>query len=104
MAMPNDRELQLLGRREQLVARSGQLRGELTSRAGRLVPQGLVTDSAQRAWQWVQKHPQWVVGGFVVLLVVRPQRLLRWAGPLVAAAQLTRQVLPLWARVRSRRR
>jgi hypothetical protein len=102
--MPSDRELHLLGRREQLVARSGQLRGELTSRAERLVPQGLVTDGVQRTWQWVKTHPQWVVGGLALLLVVRPQRLLRWGGPLVAAAQLARQVLPLWARIRSSRR
>jgi hypothetical protein len=102
--MPKDREQQLLHRREQLVARSGQLRGDLVAHAGRLAPQGLLMGGAGRAWQWVQRHPQWVAGGVVVLLVLRPQRVWRWGGRLLAALQIARKVAPLWGGVLARRR
>jgi hypothetical protein len=104
MPMPNDREQQLLRRREQLVTRSGQLRFELVTHAGRLAPQGLVTNGASRALLWVREHPQWVAGGVALLLVLRPQRAWRWGGRLLGAFQIARQLVPLWERVRTRRR
>jgi hypothetical protein len=102
--MPNDREQQLLRRRDQLVARSGQLRVDLVTHAGRLAPQGLLTGGANRALLWAQQHPQWVAGGVALLLVLRPQRVWRWGARLFGAFQIARQVMPLWERVSARRR
>lgn len=102
--MPTDREQQLLRRREHLVARSAALRGDLVAQSGRLAPLELVSGSANRALSWVQQHPQWVLGGFALVLVLRPQRLWRWSGRLLAAWQLARQAMPLWQRFAARRR
>jgi hypothetical protein len=104
MPIPNDREQQLLRRREQLVARSGQLRFDLLTHAGRLAPQGLVTGGASRALLWAQQHPQWVAGGVALLLVLRPARVWRWGGRLLGALQIARQIVPLWEKVQARRR
>jgi hypothetical protein len=104
MPMHNDREQQLLRRREQLVARSGQLRVDLATHAGRLAPQGLLMGRANRALLWAQHNPQWVAGGVALLLVLRPQRVWRWGGRLLAALQIARQVMPMWQRVSARRR
>lgn len=104
MPMPNDREQQLLRRREQLVARSGQLRIDLVAQAGGLAPQGLLSGGANRALLWAQQHPQWVAGGVALFLVLGPQRLWRWGGRLFGALQIARQLTPLWGRVSARRR
>jgi YqjK-like protein len=102
--MPQSREQQLLYRREQLVARSGQLRGDLAAQAGHLAPRGLLMVSAQRGWQWLQYHPQWVVGAVALLLVLRPQRAWQWSGRLLAAWQIARRTAPLWRTLLARRR
>ncbi len=102
--MPNDREQQLLRRREHLVARSGQLRIDLVAQVGGMAPQGLLSGGANRALLWAQQHPQWVAGGVALLLVLGPQRLWRWGGRLFGALQIARQVVPLWGRVSARRR
>jgi len=102
--MPQNHEQHLLRRREQLVARSGQLRGELAIQAGDLAPQGLLTGGVRRAWEWVQQHPQWVVGGVVLVLAIRPQRILRWSGRLLAAWQIARRAAPLWRSLLNRSR
>lgn len=104
MPMPNDREQQLLRRRELLVARSGQLRADLIGHAGRLAPQGLLTGGASRALLWAQQHPQWVAGGVALLLVLRPRRVWRWGGRLFGVLQIARQVMPMWQRLSARRR
>jgi YqjK-like protein len=101
--MQDDREQQLLRRREQLVARSAALRGDLVTQAGRLAPLGLVSGGANRALAWVQQHPQWVLGGVALVLVLRPHRLWRWGGRLLAAWQVVRQAMPLWRRLSARR-
>jgi YqjK-like protein len=101
--MQADREQQLLRRREQLVSRSAALRGDLLTQAGRLAPLGLVTGGANRALTCVQQHPQWVLGGLVLVLVLRPQRLWRWSGRLLATWQVARQAMPLLRRLAARR-
>jgi hypothetical protein len=103
-AMPHNREQHLLQRRDQLVARSAQLRGELSSRAAQLAPQGLLAGGVQRASSWVQRHPEWVVGAAALLLVVRPQRAWRWGGRLLAAWQVILRARPLWQGIAGRRR
>lgn len=104
MPTSNDREQQLLRRREQLVARSGQLRLDLSTHAARLAPQGLAINGANRALLWARQNPQWVAGGVALLLVLRPQRAWRWGGRLFGALQIARQLVPLWERVVVRRR
>jgi YqjK-like protein len=102
--MPSNREEVLLRRREQLVARSGALRGDLLAHAGRLAPQGLMLGGANRALAWVRQHPQWALGGLALLLVLRPQRLWRWSGRLLTLWQLARQAAPMMGRLAARRR
>jgi hypothetical protein len=94
--MPNSRETQLLQRRAALVARSGQLRDALSAQAGDLLPHGMLARGADGAVRWAQRHPQWLVGGAVLLLVLRPQRVWRWTGRLLAAWQVARRARPLW--------
>jgi hypothetical protein len=95
--MPNTRESQLLQRRAALVARSGQLRDALSAQAGSMLPHGMLARSADGALRWAQRHPQWLVGSVVLLLVVRPQRVWRWTGRLLAAWQVARRARPLWS-------
>lgn len=102
--MPQNREQHLLRRREQLVARSAQLRGELAIQAGHLAPQGLMTGGIRHAWEWVQQHPQWVVGGIVLVLAMRPRRMVRWGGRFLAVWQIARRAAPLWQALLTRRR
>lgn len=70
----NTRELEK--RRQDLQARSSYLRMRLTAQLEVWHrPLGLA-DSAASGFHWLRSHPQWVMGGAIALLAIRPRRLL----------------------------
>lgn len=76
---PSPRLVQLARRREQLVARSGQLREHLGSQHTPLPRLLAWADRGQAAWHWVLAHPAPVLAGVLGVLLLRPRRALRWA-------------------------
>lgn len=70
---------ELLRRREQLVHRSSQLRHDWSQQVQVLrAPLG-VADQARAATRWLVQHPEWPLGVAVLLIVLRPGRVLRWS-------------------------
>lgn len=76
------RQVELALRREALAARSERLRGELADRATVLRLPLQLADGAWGGWRWLKAHPDAVVAGVVIVVVVRPRRawaLARWS-------------------------
>lgn len=75
----NQREALLL-RRERLRLRSGQLRQDWVLQVQSLrAPLGVV-DRAREATHWLVRNPAWPIGAALLLLLLRPVRVLRWTG------------------------
>jgi hypothetical protein len=75
-----DEELRL--HRHHLTMRSALLRVQWRDEV-RVIHRPLaVVQHAQHGVQWLLRNPQWVLGGAVVLGVLRPRRVLAWAGRL----------------------
>ncbi len=71
---------ELLLRRERLRMRSGQLRQEWSLQVQVLrAPLGLA-DQARAAVQWLARNPEWPLGAVLLIVVLRPGRVLRWSG------------------------
>ena len=100
--IPN-REQELLIRRQQLCARSGQLRSDLLGGIQMLQPQSLLAESASAALLWARAHAGWALGGAAVVVLLRPRRIWRWSSKLFGAWQLIRRLQPIWAVVAGRR-
>ncbi len=76
----NEAHEELLRRRERLQWRSGQLRHEWAQQVQVLrAPLGLA-DRAREGVHWLARHPEWPLGVGLLLVVLRPGRVLRWAG------------------------
>jgi hypothetical protein len=76
----NNKMTQVVQRREHLVAKAAAQRAAL----GRAIepwrtPLAL-TDQGLRALTYVRRHPQWLVGGILLLAVLRPRGLGKWLG------------------------
>jgi YqjK-like protein len=71
-------QAQLLQRREALRQRSSLLRADWALQAQVLrKPLGLV-DQARAGVQWLVQHPEWPIGAALLLVLLRPGRVLRW--------------------------
>ena len=66
----NRRRQELALRREQLLARSDQLRQALTVQSAAWVPVLAMGDRARAAGRWLQQHPGIVFSAVVVVVVV----------------------------------
>ena len=66
-------------RREQLLVRSTALRLRLARDGQALEAPLAIADNVRNALHWLWQHPEWPVGGLVVLAVLRPRRAWRWA-------------------------
>jgi len=73
----NRRRQELALRREQLLARSDQLRQALTVQSTAWLPVLAMGDRARAAGRWLQQHPG-IVFSAVVVVVVRPRLVWRW--------------------------
>jgi len=67
---------QLARRRQLLVMRSGQLRGQVVDQLQVMQPALLWADRLQDAWLWLRANPMVVAGGVLAVAVWRPRRLL----------------------------
>ena len=73
---------ELMRRRGELIARSQRLRADWGQQAQALrAPLGLA-DSARAGLQWLLRHPEWPIGAIVVVVLVRPRRVLSLASSL----------------------
>jgi hypothetical protein len=75
----NQRRQELALRREQLLARSDQLRQALTVQSTAWLPVLAMGDRARAAGRWLQQHPGIVFSAVVVVAVVRPRLVWRWS-------------------------
>ncbi len=71
---------ELLQRRAQLLLRSAQARADWALQAQVLRRPLALVDQARAATQWLLQHPEWPIGALLVVSVLRPGRVLRWAG------------------------
>ncbi len=70
---------ELLRRRERLLLRSAMLRQDWSLQVQVLrAPLG-VADQARAATRWLVQHPEWPLGAALLLVLLRPGRVLRWA-------------------------
>ena len=70
---------ELMRRRERLLLRSAILRQDWAQQVQVLgAPLG-VADQARAATRWLVQHPEWPLGAAVLLVLLRPGRVLRWA-------------------------
>lgn len=69
-----DRAGQLARRRQMLVLRSGQLRGQAVEQLQVVQPALLWADRLQDAWFWLRANPLAVAGGVLAVAVWRPRR------------------------------
>ena len=69
-----DRAEQLARRRQMLVLRSGQLRGQVADQLQVVQPVWVWADRLQDAWIWLRANPLAVAGGVLALAVWRPRR------------------------------
>jgi hypothetical protein len=70
---------ELLRRRERLLLRSAILRQDWSQQVQVLrAPLG-VADQARAATRWLVQNPEWPLGAAVLLMLLRPGRVLRWA-------------------------
>jgi hypothetical protein len=70
---------ELLRRRERLLLRSAILRQDWSQQVQVLrAPLG-VADQARAATRWLVQHPEWPLGAALLLVLLRPGRVLRWA-------------------------
>lgn len=70
---------ELLRSRERLLLRSATLRRDWSQQVQVLrAPLG-VADQARAATRWLVQHPEWPLGAALLLLLLRPGRVLRWA-------------------------
>jgi hypothetical protein len=95
MTMPS-RMAELALRKRMLCQRSAVLRLTL----GIQINQGMApmlgrADQVITAGRWLRRHPAWLVGGAVALLVWRPAGLTRWAGRGLWLWQAWQKVQPM---------
>lgn len=83
MNAPPDRRSPLqrspVWRREQLLLRSTALRLQFAREAGVLEAPLAVADRVHDGVRWLRGHPEVVLGGAVVVVVLRPRVAWRWA-------------------------
>ena len=72
--MSSSREADLALRRQRLLARSAALRALLAEQSVVLETPLAVADRVHAGARWIARHRDWVVGGVVVVLVMRPRR------------------------------
>jgi len=76
------RRAELQRRSEQLRLRSAELRVTIARDAQVLGPPLAAADQIHAGLGWLREHPEWPLGGALLLALLRPRRALRWAGRL----------------------
>lgn len=72
----------LILRQQRLLARSSQLRLALADQTQALVKPLAWLDQVRSNITWLRHNPQWPLGAVLVIALVRPRRVIRWASRL----------------------
>ena|SRR5437899_2758011 len=99
----NQSEL-LARRREEIIARSAVQRRALQTQGQSLSKTLSAVDVGLDVLQRIKRHPGWVVGAIVGLIVLKPRRVLPLVEAGTVAWQAFRAVAPAWQRIMARRR
>lgn len=83
--------IELALQKQRLQLKSAEQRGALMAAVAQLAPAFAVVDGVQDGVRWLRRHPEWLAGGIVTLLVVRPGAVLRLAERGFFAWQLWRK-------------
>jgi len=86
------RFVELALRKQRLQLQSAAQRNALVAAAAGLAPVFAIADGVRDGARWLARHPEWLAGGIVTLLVARPRAVLRWARRGFFAWQLWRKV------------
>ena len=65
-------------KKQRLLMRSADLRDRMSGHAEGLSPFFLAVDRLRAAGTAIARHPEWVAGAVVLLVVVRPRFVWRW--------------------------
>lgn len=76
----NDDHEQLLQHRQELLLRSARLRQDFSTQVQALRRPLGIADQARDGLQWLARNPEWPLGVALLLMVMRPGRVLRWSG------------------------
>ena len=88
----NPRLVELALEKQRLQLQSAAQREALVAAAAGLAPVFAVADGVRDGARWLVRHPEWLAGGIVALLVARPRVVLRWVRRSFFAWQLWRKV------------
>jgi hypothetical protein len=69
-------------RQQRLLLRSAALRANLSQQIFLLKKPLDAVDQVRSAWHWLVRHPEWPLGGMLLLFVIRPARTVAWGGRL----------------------
>jgi hypothetical protein len=86
--LPRD---ELTRRRERLLLRSADLRQQWAQQAQVVRSPLGVADRVRSGTRWLMQHPEWPIGVALLLVLLRPGRVLLWAGYAVQGYGLYRR-------------
>lgn len=92
-----DRAQELALQRQRLRARSAALRAAIAHDVQVLAPPLALADHVRDGWRWLRRHPEWPLGGLVLVVLLRPRRVLRVAVKAWGVWQLWRRARRLLA-------
>ena len=76
----NNKLIRLAERRERLVARAAAQRVTLAQNIEPWRIPLALADQGLAALRYIKSHPEWIVGGVVLLAALRPGRVGKWLG------------------------
>jgi hypothetical protein len=88
----NPQRIELALRRQRLQLKAAGQRLALREDLNRLRPVFDVADKVHEGYLAVKRHPEWLVGGALVFVVVKPRVVVRWLRRGLSAWQVARQV------------
>jgi hypothetical protein len=86
------RRIELALKRQRLQLQAAEQRLAVRRDLARFAPVLSVADTVRAGVAEVKRHPEWLVGAIIVLVVVRPRAVFRWLQRGVAAWQFASQV------------
>jgi hypothetical protein len=99
--LDRERALALALRQRELVLHSALLRGELLQDLQALEAPLSVVDRVQEGWAWLRANPGVPLAALLVLMLLRPRRVLRWSAKIWWGWRLWRRFLPMLATVQA---
>jgi hypothetical protein len=76
----NAKQILLAERRERLVNRSAEQRVLLAQNIQPWRVPLMLADRGITVFHYIKHHPEWMVGGVVLLIALRPGRVVNWLG------------------------